>query len=112
VLHPALWQPGLKKIVRISAAQSPPDRGSKAPGASAFAQFPPRTAKASQICGRKKKKKKEKRKQKSLSSLSPSLLCHEGFFSRGLSASLTLHSFSVTLFALGLRLFLIQYTLL
>jgi hypothetical protein len=32
----------------------------------------------------------------------------EGSFLRGLSDSLTLHSFSVTLFALGSRLFLIQ----
>jgi hypothetical protein len=41
-----------------------------------------------------KKKREEKEKSK------------EG--SRGLSASLTLHSFSETLFALGFRLFLIQ----
>jgi hypothetical protein len=32
----------------------------------------------------------------------------KGSFIRGLSASLTLHSFSVTLFALGSRFFLIQ----
>jgi hypothetical protein len=33
----------------------------------------------------------------------------KGSFLRDLSASLTLHSFSVTLFALGSRLFLIQF---